>query len=91
MCFANSLKATKNSFVRQVVLHFIQFITMVAMIPLDIYVFNHSNEEVLSFFITASCITFINLVSKLSHLICRLGDPATVMSIALELNHVVEE
>lgn len=76
---------------RQVVLHFIQFIAMVVMIPMDIYVFKHSNEEVLSFFITASCITFINLVSKWSHLVCRLGDAATVMSIALELNHVVEE
>lgn len=72
-------------------LHLVQFIAMIVMIPLDIYVFKHSSEEVLSFFITASCITFMNMVSKLSHLICKLGDADTIMSIAKELNHVVEE
>lgn len=91
ICFANGLNSAKSSFVRQIVLHVVQFVAMIVMIPLDIYVFKHSSEEVLSFFITASCITFMNLVAKLSHLFCKLGDPATIISIAMELNHVVEE
>lgn len=43
ICFANSLNQAKNAYIRQVVLHFVQFVAMVVMIPIDIYVFKHSN------------------------------------------------
>lgn len=65
-------------------LHLLQFLTMVIMIPIDIKIFNNNNhsEDVLSFFITATCITFVNLASKSSHFFCKLQDSAFCMAIA---------
>lgn len=65
-------------------LHLLQFLTMVIMIPLDINIFKNNNrtEDVLSFFVTATCITFVNLASKSSHLFCKLQDTVFCMAIA---------
>lgn len=82
ICFYNSLVAVKNSYNRQAALHLLQFIAMIIMIPMDVYVFKHSNEEVLSFFITASCITFMNLIAKVGHVMCTLRDNNNILSIA---------
>ena len=40
--FANSLNTLKNNTIIQIVLHSIQFITMVVMIPIEIYVYKHN-------------------------------------------------
>jgi len=43
ICFANSLNSVKNGYIRQASLHLLQFLAMIIMIPIDIYVFKHSN------------------------------------------------
>ena len=43
ICFANSLNSVKNAYIRQASLHLLQFLAMIIMIPIDIYVFKHSN------------------------------------------------
>ena len=74
ICFASSLKKVRDNLKFAIGLHFIQCSTMAAMIPLDLYVFNNSTEEVTSFFIAATCVTFLSLVSKVSHVKCYLYD-----------------
>ena len=63
------------------------------MIPIDIKIFNNNNhsEDVLSFFVTATCITFVNLASKSSHLFCKLQDTVFCLAIAFQMNHTVEQ
>lgn len=91
ICFANGLKSVKKNMLIQVCLHILQFVTMAIMIPLDILIFRKGdkNDEVLTFFITATCITFLNMTAKLTHLVCQLGNPVNIIAIATDLNHII--
>ena len=91
ICFASALKAVRDNLKFALLLHSVQCATMAAMIPLDIYVFENANENVVSFFIAATCVTFLSLLSKSNHLRCYLYDKEFVLQIAGELNHVVHE
>jgi aryl-alcohol dehydrogenase-like predicted oxidoreductase len=41
--FANSLARLKTDVIIQIVLHAVQFITMIVMIPIEVYVYKHNN------------------------------------------------
>lgn len=43
ICFYNSLQSVKKNWMIHIGLHLIQFLAMVTMIPLDIYVFENKN------------------------------------------------
>lgn len=92
ICFSRALESVKQKHRFFIALHLLQCATMAAMIPLDIYVFKTTaDDNVVSFFIAALCVSLVSFISKLTHLLCVLQDEPFVFKMAEDLNHVVPE